>query len=138
MALPLLRFVAFRDYYTVTVENLTELSVPQIRQLEAYAEQRRSRLDFTTSRMTVWKRIDFRHFNRTLEAAGIVADTIESEVVRPSAAPPEPVQDPVIGFGKHRGLRYRDIPDGYLLWLKSNYSGPERGYIEDELARRNL
>ena len=89
--------------------------------------------------MTIWKRVDYRHFNKTLEAAGIVADTIESEVVRPSAAPPvEAVKDPVIGFGKHRGLRYRDIPDGYLLWLKNNYSGPERGFIEEELARRSL
>jgi hypothetical protein len=138
MAVPLLRFVAYRDYYTVTVENLTELTVPQIRRLEAYAAQRRSLLDFSTARMRIWKRIDFAHFNKTLELAGIAADTIESEIVRPAGKPAAPVQDPVIGFGKHRGMRYSDIPESYLLWLKNNYSGTERGLIEAELSRRGL
>lgn len=138
MALPLLRFVAYKDYFTVTVENLTQLTVAQIRQLEAFALERRSRLDFETATMRIWKRIDFNHFNKILEGASIAADTIESEVLRPDTVSTAPVQDPVIGFGKHRGKRYRDIPDSYLLWLKGNYSGPERGLIEDELTRRSL
>lgn len=138
MAIPLLRFVAYRDYYTVTIENLTALTVPQIKMLESYAAERRSVLDFATATMRIWKRIDYAHFNKTLEYAGIVADTIESEIARPDAAPAAPAADPVIGFGKHRGMRYRDIPESYLLWLKNNYSGPERGVIEAELSRRGL
>lgn len=140
MALPLLRFIAYRDYYTVRVENLTLLTVPQIRQLEAYASERRSVLDFNTATMRIWKRIDYAHFNKTLLTAGIAADTIESEIVRPDSvpAPPLPVEESVIGFGKHRGLRYSDLPESYLLWLKNNYSGSERGLIEAELSRRSL
>ena len=141
MALPQLRFIAYRDYYIVRVENLTALTVPQIHQLEAYAAERRSRLDFNTSTMRIWKRIDYAHFNKTLEAAGIAADTIESEVVRRDAgapAQPEPEPDARVGFGKHRGMRYCDLPESYLLWLKNNYSGPERGLIEAELSRRHL
>jgi hypothetical protein len=138
MALPLLRFVAYRDYYTVRIENLTELTVPQIRQLEAYAAERRSLLDFSTATMKIWKRVDYAHFNKTLKLAGIAADTIESEVVRPDSMPAAPAKDPVVGFGKHRGMRYGDLPEGYLLWLKNNYSGPERGLIEAELTRRGL
>jgi hypothetical protein len=141
MTLPLLRFVASRDYYTIRIENLEALSVPQIRQLEAFAMQRRSTLDFQTASIRIWKRIDYHHFNKTLEAAGIAADTIESEIVRsPSAAaeaPPERVTAKV-GFGKHRGIAYAELPESYLLWLKMNYSGPERHYIDQELAARNL
>ena len=138
MALPLLRFVAYKDYYTVTVENLTALTVPQIQQLQAYASQRRSRLDFENATMRIWKRIDFGHFNKTLESAAIIADTIESEVVRSDTVAVAPVKDPVVGFGKHKGMRYADIPDSYLIWLKGNYSGPERGLIEAELTKRSL
>ena len=134
MALPLLRFVAYKDYYTVRIENLTRLSVPQIRQLEAYAVERRSVLDFSTASMRIWKRIDYAHFNKTLELAGIDADTIESEVVHPHP----PMDNPVIGFGKYKGMHYADLPEEYLLWLKHNYNGPQRQTIEQELRNRSL
>ena len=138
MAVPLLRFVAYRDYYIVKVENLTELSVAQIRQLEAYAHERRSVLDFERSSMRIWKRIDYDHFNKTLELAGIVADTIESEVVRQTGLQNHPIPDPAIGFGKYKGMHYKELPEEYLLWLKRNYNGPERALIEQELQNRSL
>ena len=139
MALPLLRFIAYRDYYVVRVENLAQLSVPQIQQIEAFAEERRSRLDFSNASMRIWKRIDFAHFNKTLALAGIMADTIESEVVPQKRAQETPVQEnPSIGFGKYKGMRYSELPEPYLLWLKGNYNGPERSAIESELRRRSL
>lgn len=138
MARPLLRFIAFYDHCKIRVENLEALTVPQIQKLEAFALQRRSRLDFATSEMVIWKRIDYAHFNRLIEASGIAADTVESEIRKPAASSEAVTPDPVVGFGKHRGMRYRDLPEHYLMWLKSNYSGPERGFIEAELSRRHL
>jgi len=145
MALPLLRFVAFYDSCVITVLNLESLTVAQIRSLETFAEARRSRLDFNTATIRIWKRIDFAHFNRILELEGIAADTVEAEVAvkKPeepaaSAAAVAAVPSPRIGFGKHKGMLYGEIPQEYLLWLKGNYSGPERSAIEQELKRRNL
>ena len=138
MVLPLLRFIAYRDFYIVRVENLTLLSVPQIKQLERYASERRSVLDFEDASMRIWKRIDFDHFNKTLELSGIAANTIESEIVRPGIAPEEVPVSPKIGFGKYRGLSYSELPDDYLQWLKRNYQGPERQNIERELSSRSL
>jgi hypothetical protein len=141
MTLPLLRFVSFADYYDVIVENLSSLSVPQIKQLEAFASQRRSKLDFSTASFRIYKRIDFHHFNQLLEASGITADTIESAVKRDipvrNEASASPL-DAVIGFGKHRGTKYTDLPVGYLVWLKKNYQGPDRMIIDQICQRRSL
>jgi hypothetical protein len=138
MALPLLRFVAYRDFYIVKVENLTQLTVPQIKQLEAFATERRSTLDFNKASIKIWKRIDYDHFNKTLELAGIVANTIESEIAKPQDAPQQPRHSPKVGFGKYKGLSYSELPNDYLLWLKRNYNGPERSAIENELQARSL
>lgn len=134
MNVPLLRFIAFNDHVEIVVENLTALSVAQIKQLEAFASQRRGLLDFTTARISLRKRIDFTHFNKIIEAAGIYADTIESQIVQ-NEIPTKP-EEPIIGFGKYRGLKYSDIPDNYLLWLKKNYRGAETGFITDECQKR--
>lgn len=134
MALPLLRFVAYSEYYTVTVENLTALTVAQIQELEAYARQRRGRLDFATGRMRIAKRIDFDHFNKTLELCGIKADTVASEVINQLETP----SNAAVGFGKYKGMCYSELPEEYLLWLKRNYHGREREFIEQELRSRSL
>lgn len=143
MTLPRLRFVAYHDYYIITIENLTALSVPQIQQLEAFAAARRSRLDFNRSSIRIWKRIDFEHFNQTLQHAGILAETLEPDGTAVKAEPSRQAEAPKhvtakVGFGKHRGLAYAELPDDYLLWLKRNYQGRERVFIEEELAARNL
>lgn len=132
---PLLRFVAHYDYFTLRVENLTALTVPQIQALEKFASDRRGRLDFTTSTIKVRKRIDFNDLNRILALSGINADTIESEIKRKKE---ESSVDAVIGFGKYRGSNYKDIPTPYLLWLKKNYQGHERQALELELRNRSL
>ena len=117
------------------VENLTSLSVPQIQQLERFAGERRGRLDFSTSKIRIHKRIDFSHFNQTLVLSGIMAATIESEVV--PLVPPKAV-DTLIGFGKYRGTSYSELPLEYLLWLKQNYQGHERPNIEQECRNRSV
>ncbi|MEA3374033.1 MAG: hypothetical protein U9Q62_10160 [Campylobacterota bacterium] len=135
MALPLLRFVAHYDCCDIIVENLPSLTVPQIQQLEKFASDRRGQLDFSNSKIRIHKRIDFEYFNRILELSGIQADTIESEVVK---ATPVKAVNALIGFGKHRGTSYSELPVEYLLWLKQNYQGHERQYIEQECINRSI
>lgn len=134
MTPPRLRFVSYSEYYMIIVENLPELSVNQIRQLEAFAEQRRARLDFTNATIRIGKRITFDHFNRTLELCGINADTIESEPLNQIETLPETP----IGFGQYKGMSYSELPEDYLLWLKFNYRGRERELVDQELQRRSL
>lgn len=135
MVRPLLRFVTYRNYFTLTVENLAQLSVAQIQRLEKFASDRRARLDFNTARMRIAKRIDFHGLNQLLALSGIKADTIESEIKRKKD---KSSVDPIIGFGKHRGMYYSEIPVEYLLWLKKNYQGHERTALDRELMNRSL
>ncbi len=135
MVRPLLRFVAYRNYFTLSIENLSQLSVAQIQQLEKFASDRRARLDFNTARMRIGKRISYSELNRLLALSGIKADTIESEIKRKKE---QATVDPIIGFGKHRGMHYSEIPVEYLLWLKKNYQGHEREALEHELRNRSL
>jgi len=43
-----------------------------------------------------------------------------------------------INFGKYKGMAYNELPDSYLLWLKSNYIGSDREIICSEIAKRNI
>jgi hypothetical protein len=133
MVRPSLQFIAHYDYYTVKVNNLHELTVVQIQELEKFASDRRGRLDFATAMMRIGKRIDFDDFNRVLEFSGIKADTVESEI---KVREKQKSADAAIGFGKYRGMHYSEIPSDYLLWLKKNYQGQERRFIEHELQSR--
>ena len=134
MTVPKLRFVAYSEYYTIIVENLALLSVDQIKELEAFAAQRRGRLDFATSAFRIGKRISFEHFNKTLELCGIKADTIESEPVNQIT----PASNTPVGFGQYKGMSYSELPQEYLLWLKHNYRGREREFVDQELQSRSL
>lgn len=46
--------------------------------------------------------------------------------------------DPVIKFGKHRGLRYSQIPIDYLNWMKREIKSPQStvDLVTYELKRR--
>ena len=43
-----------------------------------------------------------------------------------------------IEFGKYKGMQYNEVPDSYLIWLKSNYRGKDRSIIDNELKNRSL
>ena len=43
-----------------------------------------------------------------------------------------------VGFGQYKGMYYSDIPASYLIWLKSNYRGFDKEFIEAELKKRKL
>jgi hypothetical protein len=45
---------------------------------------------------------------------------------------------PRVGFGQYKGIEYSNLPDSYMIWLKTNYRGYDRELVEAELKRRNL
>ena len=123
-------FTKYTNSFSVYVENLEELSVEQIQKIEAFVHARNGMFDFETYTFTIQKRLDFNEFVSLIEHSAINA-TCEEQVLKVK-------QKVKIEFGKYKGMLYSDIPDSYLLWLKSNYRGKDRDIIDAELKFRMI
>jgi len=123
-------FTKLHNSFSVYVANLEQLSVEQIRCIESFVEQRKGIFDFNTYTFVIQKRVEFGEFVLLLQKSEINAQCEEKfQKIE---------QTQKVEFGKYKGLAYNDLPDSYLLWLKSNYSGKNRETIETELRFRNL
>ncbi len=123
-------FTKLHNSFSVYVKNLEQLSVEQIRRIEAFALQRKGIFDFNTYTFVIQKRLEFEEFVLLLQKSDLDALCEENFV--------KTQQTQRVEFGKYKGLAYSDLPDSYLLWLKSNYSGKNREIIDAELKFRNL
>jgi hypothetical protein len=123
-------FTKFHNSFSVHVENLEQLSVEQIQTIESFVKQRKGLFDFNTYTFVIQKRLEFSEFVSLLQKSAIDA-TCEENFLKVQ-------QTQKIEFGKYKGLAYSDLPDSYLLWLKSNYNGKNRETIDAELKFRNL
>ncbi|MDY0124195.1 DUF3820 family protein [Sulfurimonas sp.] len=123
-------FTKLHNSFSVYVKNLEQLSVEQIRRIEAFALQRKGIFDFNTYTFVIQKRLEFEEFILLLQKSDLDALCEETFV--------KTQQTQRVEFGKYKGLAYSDLPDSYLLWLKSNYSGKNREIIDAELKFRNL
>ena len=130
MAYPHFLFTQLFNSYKVTVTNLEELDVKQIQEIEKFVAQRKGVFDFQTYSFVIQKRIGFDEFVKLLDLLGIKATTEEQFL--------EYKKEHRIGFGQYKGLTYKELPDSYLLWLKNNYRGSEKKYIDEELQSRKL
>ena len=123
-------FTKLHNSFSVYVKNLEQLTVAQIQQIESFVLQRKGVLDFNTYTFVNQKRLEFEEFLLLLQKSGIDALCEENFL--------KTQQTQRVEFGKYKGLAYSDLPDSYLLWLKSNYSGKNREIIDAELKFRNL
>ncbi len=123
-------FTKFPNSFKVHVENLEELSVSEIQVLETFVSVRNGVFDFNTYTFVVPKRLEFHDFVLLLEHINIKAKCKEYII--------EVKSQPRVGFGQYKGMQYNELPDSYMLWLKSNYRGYDRDTIEKELKRRKL
>ena len=126
----ILLFTKYPNSFSVYVENLESLHVEQIQELQAFVEKRNGIFDFTTYTFAIQKRLEFNEFLLLLESSSIVATCRENIL--------QTQQTIKVTFGKYKGMLYSDIPDAYLLWLKSNYRGKERDIIDAEINFRKL
>lgn len=125
--------LVFRKYFnsfSVHVKNLEKLSVEQIQTIEEFVKARKGIFDFNSYTFIIQKRLEFSEFILLIEKSSIEA-TCEENITKIE-------QKSKVEFGKYRGMYYSDIPDSYLLWLKSNYLGKDREIIEAELNFRAL
>ncbi|MEN8303115.1 MAG: hypothetical protein ABFQ64_03475 [Campylobacterota bacterium] len=116
--------------FSVHVKNLEKLSVEQIQDIQRFVENRKGIFDFNTYTFSIQKKIEFEEFAELIEHSDIQA-TLSENIIQKETLPR-------VGFGQYKGMLYRELPDSYMLWLKTNYRGYERETIDKELKRRKL
>lgn len=130
MAKAQLFFTGFKNSFSVHIKNLEELTVEQVKEIEQFVKARRGIFDFNTYSFAIQKRLSFKEFASLIESSAIEATCTETLLETKSM--------PRVGFGQYKGMYYSELSDSYLLWLKSNYRGKERVFLEDELNKRAL
>lgn len=123
-------FTKYSNSISVHVKNLEQLSVAQIQDIEAFVKERKGIFDFGSYTFTIQKKLEFSEFLALITKSSIDAICEEKSL--------NVQQRERVEFGKYKGMLYCDIPDSYLLWLKSNYSGKDRDTIEAEIKFREL
>jgi hypothetical protein len=127
---PIFIFESFSRYYRVKITNLETLSVSKIQEIERFVSQRKGIFSFETYSFEIQKNISFEEFKKLLSLTNLNA--IVSEEIKIQKAQPR------VGFGQYKGLFYSELPNSYMLWLKSNYRGYDREKVERELSKRGI
>ena len=130
MVKAILSFTKLSNSFNVRVQNLEKLSVEQIQELQEFVTKRKGIFDFNTYSFVIQKRLEFAEFVALIEGTEIKANCVENII--------EKKTEPRVGFGQYKGMQYNELPDSYMLWLKSNYRGYDRETIDKELKRRKL
>ena len=130
MATPKFIFTSYKKSFKVLVENLEQLSVEQIQEIEQFVSNRKGIFDFNNYTFVIQKRLEFNEFVKLLQESKLKAICHDKPIVM--------ADKPRVSFGQYKGMTYDDIPDSYLLWLKTNYNGADRETINKELKKRRL
>ncbi len=130
MTKPKFIFTKYAKSFSVRIPNLERLSVEQIKQIQDFVSQRKGIFDFETYSFVIQKRLEFHEFLFLVENSDIEARCEENIIIQKS--------QPRVGFGQYKGMQYNELPDSYMLWLKTNYRGYERNNIETEIKKRAL
>ncbi len=123
-------FTRYPHSFKVHVKNLEELSVEQIQEIEVFVSARNGIFDFNTYSFSIQKKLEYHEFV-SLIGLTLEGSTCEEEILTLQ-------QKAKVEFGKYKGMNYSELPDSYLLWLKSNYMGKDRDVIDEEIRFRRL
>jgi len=123
-------FKSYKKFYTVNIPNLEELSVEQIKELQNFVSFRNGIFNFNNYSFNIQKTMEYNDFVSLVEHLGIDCKCEEKmddykEINR-------------IGFGQYKGMPVTDLPDSYLLWLKSNYHGEQKNIFLEEIEKRKI
>jgi len=123
-------FTQYKSSFSVHVENLEELNVSQIQELQEFVSSRNGIFDFNTYTFVIQKKLEFKEFLDLIKYSAI-SSTCREHILTQK-------QYIKVSFGKYKGMLYSDLPDSYLLWLKSSYRGKERDIIDAEINSRKI
>jgi hypothetical protein len=130
MPIPKLIFTKYHDSFNVEIKNMELLEVLQIKQLQDFVKKRKGIFDFQTYSFKINKKIQYTDFIDLLKHLNIDAN-VEENILKVK-------QNIKVDFGKYKGMFFSELPDSYLLWLKSSYMGKNRDDIDVEIKSRNL
>jgi len=130
MPIPKLIFTKYHDSFIVEIKNMELLEVLQIKQLQDFVKIRKGIFDFQTYSFKINKKIQYTDFIDLLKHLNIDAN-VEENILKVK-------QNIKVDFGKYKGMFFSELPDSYLLWLKSSYMGKHRDDIDVEIKSRNL
>ena len=123
-------FTRYPHSFSVHVKNLEKLSVEQIQSIETFVNARNGVFDFETYTFVIQKKLEFDEFTALIKYS-LPESTYEEKKLKIQ-------QKAKVEFGKYKGMFYSDLPDSYLLWLKSNYRGKDREIVDAELNFRTI
>ena len=123
-------FTRYPHSFSVHVKNLEKLSVEQIQSIETFVNARNGVFDFETYTFVIQKKLEFDEFTVLIKYS-LPESTYEEKKLKIQ-------QKAKVEFGKYKGMFYSDLPDSYLLWLKSNYRGKDREIVDAELNFRTI
>jgi hypothetical protein len=121
-------FKSHKNFYTVNIPNLEELSVEQIKELQEFVSFRNGMFDFSTYSFKINKTLEYDDFVSLVNHLGIDCRCEENTTLHKEI--------PRIGFGQYKGMLVSDLPDAYLLWLKNNYHGDQKELFLEEINKR--
>lgn len=123
-------FTQYAKSFRVEIKNLEKLTIEQIQEIEGFVKRRNGIFDFNTYSFSIQKKLEFPEFVELIEHSGIQANLSEHII--------QAKYQPRVGFGQYKGMQYNELPDSYMLWLKTNYRGYDRDTVDKELKRRKL
>ncbi len=123
-------FTQYAKSFSVYIKNLEQLTVEQIQEIENFVKRRKGIFNFNTYSFSIQKKIEFQEFVELVEQSNIAA-TYKEHIIQIKS-------QPRVGFGQYKGMQYNELPNSYMLWLKTNYRGQDRDIIDKELSRRKL
>lgn len=130
MAKAKLIFTKYTHSYKVDIPNLEDLSVEQIRELQNFVSFRNGMFDFNTYSFKIQKTLEYEEFVKLVKELGLDAICSENMELYKEVSR--------VGFGQYKGMPVSDLPDSYLLWLKSNYHGEQKDIFLKEISRRKI
>ncbi len=123
-------FTSRKNSFEVHIPNLESLSVEQIQEIESFVQKRKGIFDFSTYKFSVQKRMEYGEFVKLINSLPLEVNCSNNPIVIKAK--------PRIGFGQYKGIQYSELPNSYLLWLQSNYSGQDKSIILQEIKIRKL
>ena len=127
---PKFYFTAYKNSFKVLVQNLESLSVQQIQSIENFVKERKGIFDFNTYSFIIQKKLEFSEFTNLIKNSSINPILINNPLKEKDIKR--------VSFGQYKGMSYSEIPDSYLEWLRGNYHGKDRSFIDAELKKRKL
>lgn len=111
------------------IKNYTELDENTLQELIEFAENRGGFFREDLKRFSIRKRASIEYLQQIFKLSDIDVQILEPKRVidifatsGPLSTPPREAEE-TIGFGKHKGQKWGELPDDYLKWVHSSMHG---------------